>query len=212
MSKDKMTIHRALAELKLIDSRIEKAIVTIEATGIIQQGGLVNEIAAEADFIKNAKAKLQSAEALMIRKAAIKSAIVQSNSQTEVIIDEVTFTVADAINYKSLIEFRKQLILTLNSNYIDSMIKFTRINEQVRTVALDNARTMIGKQGDDRVKPTDKDVAAIYDPFVKRMSAKLVDPLDVKSLTEQLQDEVDEFEAEIDAVLSESNSVTFIEI
>ncbi|GAG45819.1 unnamed protein product, partial [marine sediment metagenome] len=33
MKKEKMTIHRALAELKLIDSRIMKAVGSLESSG-----------------------------------------------------------------------------------------------------------------------------------------------------------------------------------
>ena len=71
---------------------------------------------------------------------------------------------------------------------------------------------MIGKQGDDSVKPNDEDVKNIVEPFVKRNEFHLVDPLKIEETIEQLQIEVDEFEVEVDAVLSEINALTEIEI
>ena len=72
-----MTIHRALAELKLIDSRIEKAIESINPTGLMQAGGLVDKRFTKEDFETEAKAKFQSVTDLIDRKNKIKGAIVQ---------------------------------------------------------------------------------------------------------------------------------------
>ncbi len=71
---------------------------------------------------------------------------------------------------------------------------------------------MIGREGDNNVKPTDEDVRAIVEPFIKRNAVTLVDPLNVEVLVENLQKEVDDFEVEVDAVLSETNAITIIEI
>ena len=60
MEKSKMTIHRALAELKLIDSRIEKAINIVEPTGLMQLGKLVNGFYSKDEFEKEVKSKYQS--------------------------------------------------------------------------------------------------------------------------------------------------------
>lgn len=79
-----MTIHRALAELKLIDSKIEKAISIIEPTGVMQTNKLVNNFYKKEDFEKEAKAKYQSVIDLIERKNKIKSAIVIANGITEV--------------------------------------------------------------------------------------------------------------------------------
>lgn len=210
--KTKMTIHRALAELKLIDSKIEKSISVIDPTGLRQEGKLVNGFAEQTEFEENAKAKLQSVNDLINRKTAIKSAIVKANGTTPVIIAEKSMTIADAINFKTVIIYKKQLIAQLSSKHNSTKSHFTTENEKMKQVALDNAKIMIGKQGDDRVKPTDEDVKNIVEPFVKRNEFHLVDPLKVGSLVESMQKEVEDFEIEVDAVLSEINAITIIEI
>jgi len=211
MTKEKMTIHRALAELKLIDSKIEKAIASVEPTGVMQANKPVNGFYKKEDFETEAKAKFQSVVDLIERKNKIKSTIVAANGITQVEISGVKMTIADAINFKSVIVFKKNLIATLVKKHNAVKSKFTVENEKVNNVALENAKIMIGKQGDDRVKPTDEDVENIVEPFVKRNEFHLVDPLKVEELTEKLQNEVNNFEVEVDAVLSEINAITVIE-
>lgn len=206
-----MTIHRALAELKLIDSKIEKAISVIEPTGVMQANKPVNSFYKKEDFETEAKAKFQSVVDLIERKNKIKSAIVTANGVTQVEISGVKMTISDAINFKSVVVFKKNLIATLIKKHNAVKSKFTVENEKVNNVALENAKIMIGKQGDDRVKPTDEDVKNIVEPFVKRNEFHLVDPLKVEELTEKLQNEVNNFEVEVDAVLSEINAITVIE-
>lgn len=206
-----MTIHRALAELKLIDSKIEKAISVIEPTGVMQTNKPVNGFYKKEDFETEAKAKFQSVVDLIERKNKIKSAIVTANGVTQVEISGVKMTISDAINFKSVIVFKKNLIATLVKKHNAVKSKFTVENEKVNNVALENAKIMIGKQGDDRVKPTDEDVKNIVEPFVKRNEFHLVDPLKVEELAEKLQNEVNNFEVEVDAVLSEINAITVIE-
>lgn len=212
MTKVKMTIHRALSELKLIDSRIEKQISLIEPSGLMQKDKLVNNIYTKEYFEKETKAKLQSATDLIERKNKIKSAIVKANGSTYVTIGENKMTIADAINFKTVIAVKKNLIAILQKKHNVVVSKFNLENEKINNVALENAKIMIGKQGDDRVKPNDDDVKAIVEPFVKRNEFHLVDPLKVDSLIETLQFEVEEFEVEVDAVLSEINALTEIEI
>lgn len=214
MTKIKMTIHRALAELKLIDSRIEKSITMISPTGLQQNGKMVgvNVNLTEDEFKAEAKSKYQSVTALIDRKMLIKSAIVKANGETIVTIGYNEMSISDAITFKQIIEFKKQLILSLASKHSNVMGKLNTKNEEVNKVALDNAKIMIGKQDDGSVKPTDEDVKAIVEPFVKRNEYHLIDPLKIEALTEKLQEEVDEFDVEVDAVLSEINAITIIEI
>ena len=208
----KMTIHRALAELKLIDSKIEKAISVIEPTGIMQVNKLVNNFYKKEDFENDAKSKYQSVIDLIERKNKIKSAIVTTNGITEVEISGIKMTIADAINFKSIIVFKKNLIATLIKKHNAIKSKFTIENEKIEKIALENAKIMIGKEGDNKIKPTDEDVKNIIEPFVKRNEFHLVDPLKVEELTEKLQKEVSDFEVEVDAALSEVNAITIIEI
>lgn len=209
MTKQKMTIHRALAELKLIDSRIEKGINNVEPTGLMQEGKLVNGFYPKDDFEKEAQAKLQSVTDLIDRKNDIKSAITKANGTTIVEIAGKKMTISDAINYKTVIGFKKALIKQLVNKHNQAKAKVEQNNKQVDDNALRLAEAALQK---DNVKINDGDAVAITEPYIKKNKFTLVDPLKVEELEEKLQTEVNEFEAEVDAVLSEINALTIIEV
>lgn len=208
----KITIHRALTELKTLDARINKAINNIIPIGIQQEGKLVNNIYDKDTFIANAKENYQSINDLVDQKVKIKSAIIQSNSTTTITIDKQLMTVADAINFKTIIIHKEDLINTFVGFLNSCRAKQNKETERIEQIALDNAKIMLGKQTDNSVQPTDKDVREIMEPFIARNKLNLIDPLDLDTTIKKLQLEVDNFSTEIDAVLSESNATTFIEI
>lgn len=209
MEKQKMTIHRALAELKTIDSKIEKAITQIEPTGIYQDGKLVNNFYKREDFEKDAKAKLQSVNDLIDRKNKIKTAIVKANGITQVKINNHEMTIADAINFKQVIEFKRKLILTLELKHKSAKANAEQNNNKVDENALRLAEAALQK---DNVKINDGDAVAITEPYLKKNRFHLLDPLNVEQLINALEQEVEDFESEVDAVLSEINAITLIEI
>lgn len=208
--KEKMTIHRALAELKTIDSRIEKAINEFTPTVIYQEKKITKEH--KNLFEENVKSQFQSINDLIIRKAQIKKAIIYSNSITNVKIGEKTMSVADAIFYKTLMGLKFQFLNSIKSKHSGAKAKMNLENEQIERTALDNAKIMLGKQGDDKVKATDDDVKNLVEPFIERNIYKLSDVLNIEKQIEKIELENSEFLLNVDACLSESNATTFIEL
>lgn len=207
----KVTIHRALSELKIIDDRIQKSISTLEPVGLMQKGKKVNNQYDQDEFENKAKSKYQSAVDLIKRKNEIKTKIVDSNANTKVKIGDEIMSVADAITKKTTIDFRKMLLERLKNVRNQAQSRANTENERIKEVALNNAQIMLGKEGGD-VKPNDKDVENIMNPFIERNEIQIVDPLGVEDLIEKLEREIEDFETEVDAVLSESNAITFIEL
>ena len=208
MSTEKMTIHRALSELKLIDAKIEKQTAEINPTGIHQKNKLVNGYISEADFNTAAKSKLDSVTDLIKRKNKIKSAIVNSNGKTDVTVGDKKMTVADAINFKAIIKFKQKLIDTLKQRHKAVVGELNKSNEAVNANCQKLLEYSFGK---DNVKVTKDDMEAISRPYLENNQFHLADPLKVDTTVEQMEKEVSEFEMEVDAVLSEINAVTFIE-
>ena len=85
-------------------------------------------------------------------------------------------------------------------------------NEKVERIALENAQRMLDVSGENKVRPDDEDVKKITEPFISRHELQLVDPLNAEKKARALKEEVEEFESEVDACLSEINAVTFIEV
>jgi len=211
-NKEKMSLHRALAELKVIDSRIEKTIDLLEPTGIMQKDKLVNGRYKKEEFVANAISKYQSVTDLIARKNKIKAAIVAANSVTYVEINGVRMTISDAINFKSVISLKKNLWGALSKKHSVVNAKLNIENEKVNMTALENAKLVLGKSDEGKVKPTDADVKAIIEPFVTRNEYHIVDPIGVESVIDKLYNEITGIELEVDAALSEINAVTFIVI
>lgn len=212
MQTEKMTIHRALSELKVIDKRIQKAVENFKPVSLMQNGKLINNPVAVEGFNLKAQADYQSINDLFERKRRIKSAVVKANSETIVRVGGKEMSIADAIYYRVINQMQKDLSAIFNQAYTKATRTATERNEEVKRVGLKNAQIMLGKDGDTKIKPTDKDVAEIMNPYIERNQFSIVDPLNIDGEAERIYDEALLFDSEIDAVLSEANATTVIEI
>lgn len=205
---EKVTIHRALSELKLIGAKIQKGIEEINPSGIAQKDKLVNQVYQRDEFEKNAKKKFQSVTDLIDRRNRIKSAIVKANGVTEVEVAGEKMTIADAINLKAVVQFKKSLIDTLKKRHNQAKANLEKNNTQVEANALQLAQVALQKEG---VKIGDDDAQKVIKPFLDANLFSLIDPIGVEKTIEEMEKKLGDFEAEVDAVLSEINAVTFIE-
>lgn len=206
---ERMTIHRALSELKLIGAKIEKQIEEIIPSGIMQKDKLIGGIYQKEDFEKKAKSSFQSVVDLIERRNKLKSAIVKANGATNVTIAKETMLIADAINLKAVIGLKKNLIVMLTKRHNGVKAELEKKNAQVDANALQLASVALQKQN---VKVGDDDVQKVTGPFLEANKFVLVDPIGIEKKLEEMGKQIADFEAEVDAVLSEINAVTFIEI
>ena len=204
-----MTIHRALSELKLMDSRIGNQTRSLEPCGLYQKGKLINNHIKEEDFAVNAQSLFQSVTDLITRKNRIKTAIVESNSKTLVIVAGKEMTVADAINFKNIIVYKTTLLELLKNKYKFYLAEMNRNNETVENNVQRIPEATFGKEN---VKVGKEDLDAVRKPYMEANEFHLFDPLKVQEKIDTLTKEIEDFKVEVDAVLSESNAITFIEI
>lgn len=205
---EKVTIHRALSELKLIGAKIQKGIDELQPSGIVQKDKLVNNVYQKEDFEKKAKEGFQSVMDLIDRRNRIKSAIVKANGVTVVDIAGEKMTIADAINLKAVIGFKKAVNESLKKKHNGAKANLEKNNTQIDANALQLAQVALGKQG---IKIGDDDVQKVTGQYLYANKFSLVDPIGVDNKVSELEKKVSDFEAEVDAVLSEINAVTFIE-
>lgn len=205
---EKVTIHRALSELKLIGAKIQKGIDELNPSGIVQKDKLVNNVYQKDEFEKKAKEGFQSVMDLIDRRNRIKSAIVKANGITEVEIAGEKMTIADAINLKAVIGFKKSVNESLKKKHNGAKANLEKNNAQIDANALQLAQVALGKQG---IKIGDDDVQKVTGQYLDANKFSLVDPIGVENKVSELEKKVGDFEAEVDAVLSEINAVTFIE-
>jgi len=204
----KMSLHRALGEIKLIDSKIEKKTASLVPVGIYQGTKKIGTIELDA-FKTAAKSNYDSIMSLIVRKNAIKNLIVAANAITVVEIGNKSMTIADAINYKSLIEYKKELLERLKIAQKANLAELERNNNVVNA----NLQSLLEKAlGKDAVKTSGDEVEAISKPYLEKNEWKFYDPLGITQLIEGLDKEISDFELEVDYKLSEINATTFIEV
>lgn len=208
-AKEQLSIHKALSELKLIDSKISKKIGTSNPTGLLR-----NEKVGQGynvprnEFESNVKSNHQSILDLMDRRNRLKKAIAKSNSFTVVKINGKEMTIVEAINEKSMLTYKKMMLERYKSNLATSKAQITTSSDNLEIEALKLASGILGKEVDKEEK-TAQDIMV---PFIEARKFELCDPLNVKKFIVELEDEIDNFESEIDFVLSEANALTKIEI
>ncbi len=203
-----MSVTRGLAELKLLADRIEKTIEQSKYVALKNGDKPVNGYKNDDEFKGNAKSNYDSVMALIKRRQAIKSAIVQSNATTNVVIGGVTMTVAEAIERKGSISLEKQLLEELSDQYNSVLLAVQRENVKVQ----ERLDKLVESSFGQNTKVRDDQYESIAKPFLEKNEASVVDPLDAKSIIAKLSASIAEFEAEVDFTLSTSNAITMITI
>lgn len=211
MNTEKMTIHKALCELKILDDRISKAqsempFVTCQKKQADTVGGVKIE-----DYQKQVKAAYQKTRDLIARRNAIKQAVVLSNAETTVVFNDFSFTVAEAIDMKNHgIAYYKCLLETLESQYAAATKKSEQQNgEKLEARADDYIKSVYGTTS---LKNISDEMNSARKTFIDSQTFVVIDPLDIKKCMEELETFISDFTVNVDAALSVSNATTEIEI
>ena len=213
MTTEKMTVHQALAELKTMDDRINKAMDMTYAIAVKHSAEKINGVSIK-DFKDQIVSNYQKVEDLMKRRDAMKRAVVLSNSNTKVTVAGKEMSVAEAIETKQHgVEYKKMLLSRMNKSYRDAQyILNTNNAEAVEKKAEQYVLSVIAAQPKDSKMSVDSDAMKnLRAEYIKNNSYDLIDPLDVVAAMEKLTDEINQFETAIDAALSVSNALTVIE-
>ena len=209
MTTEKMSVHRAMRERKMLEKKIEDAIqnlsfVTFTTKGADSVSGVKKD--KKMEFMRSDYQQLND---WLAREQAIDIAIAQSNATATVVIAGMTYTVAQAIKMKnSIIEAKHCLLIKMidQLNYAQRNIESNNRNLENR--ANDRLRAIFGNV----TSANAQDAEAAKKAFVENETCVMVDPLNIEKVIKDLRNEIDAFSSEVDAVLSESNAVTMIEI
>jgi hypothetical protein len=189
------SITRSLVELKTLDNRILKTIEQTSFTSFKTKSrntGLTSD-----DFRKNATANFDSICDLIIRRDKIKNAIVLSGRK---------MSVSQAIEFKHTIQYKRELVAKLRDQRQIVTIESENHRNRVQTKVDENIRIICGKDA----KADAQSIQAITDGITKGDPIEIFDPLGIDKIIADLETEVEDFSANIDFVLSESNAITQI--
>ena len=209
MHKEILNVHKALAELKILDDRIIKAIkegnyVAANKHSNKQIKGIEIE-----DYKKIMTGGYDKVKDLVARRTAIKKAVVLSNAKTEVAVNGVKYTVAEAIEMRNHgIVFDELLLQELGEQYRRAQLEIARNNAEIDKRAENYVVSCYGS----KEKVESAEMEESRKTFVKNNTFELLDPLKILEKMEELEEKISKFKSEIDSVLSVSNAVTEIEI
>ena len=209
MIHEKMTVHKALAELKTLDDRINSEITGSVFVRANRHNNMKIFGKTVPDFMADTESSYQSVKALINRRNAMKRAVVLSNAVTKVEIGGVEYTVAEAIE--------------MNNHGMENLVGLRNcLREQYSSVK----RMVESENGDKLVKACENYIQATFGTKEKinnpdiEMAQKvymtnntydIVTGLDIEKVIKELTDRIDAFKAEVDSALSVSNALTVIE-
>jgi hypothetical protein len=206
----KITVTEGLNELKLYDSKIEKAIDNLKLIGAkkksVDKVGVVNV----EKFVVDAKAAHQSIMDLIRNRNTLKAAIVKSNAITYLEIGDKTMTVAEAIERKNSIQYEKDLLLAMKAQYASATVTVNKENTKVDNKVDELIQSFVSR---DTTKKFDKNEQTAVEALYREQNEwELVDPLNLFDLMTKLEADIDTFESQVDGKLSLCNATTFIEL
>lgn len=211
MTTEKITVHKALAELKLLDDRINEAIVNgIYCVANKHSNDKINGVPLD-EYVKIMQGRYDKAVDLIKRQAAIKKAVVLSNAITKVKISDVEYTVAEAIWMKNHgVEFDKLLMTHMKRHYDMAQMQIKQQNGKELEERAD--QYVVAIYGQKEGKTNTADIEKVKADFLTTNQYELVDPLHVLEKIDDLEKKINDFMAEVDSALSVSNALTEITI
>lgn len=215
MNNEKMTVHKALAELKIIDDRISNAIMN--GTYVIANKHSNTKIHGMTidDFKTSMRADFQKVSDLISRRNAIKRAVVSSNAVTKVKVGDVEMTVAEAIDSKNHgMVFKNTFKNYIERQYACAKNEFDKNSGDFLEKRAENyVLSVIQAQPKDSKMAVDSDAMKnLRSQYIKDNAYDIIDPIGVKNVIDDLDNEISGFLTEVDAALSVSNALTVIEI
>ena len=203
-NKVKMSITRALAQVKLIESKLGKAFAgfDVEINGKLKYfPNFTTE-----QFEKEALVEVNSFEDLFKNRLKIKSAIARANIDTKISLFGTEYSIIELIDLKNSSQYKKNVYTNLVNNY--TKCKSDVINQDVK---IENEVSKQVEVANSNKTQVSKDLTATLTETYKTLWGGKIVGLDINKISKEKED-LDKLVAEIDMILSEINSKTEIEV
>lgn len=207
-----ISVTRALATLKNLDAKIERAIPQLQlvtiSTGTGNSLALSDSKLTVEQFGEKAKQAEQAVSDMITERAKLKAAVIQSNAVTKVTIGSKEMTVAEAIEAKKSIGFKAQLLANLRKQWLGVNVQFNRANDAFQS-KLDTAEGLVSTRDK---KATEEEIELATKGIKLRQTPAIQDPLGLSDYIERLEAEIQDFTLNVDFALSEVNAKTEISV
>ena len=212
----KLTLTEALAELKLLDKKIDKKIYELNLGKFYlidykvgkEKVTRKNKLT-EQEIKDKAGSILQSLTDLMENRKILKAKIAEKNAVTKVTVNGKDYTIVEAIERKNNLSKEKEVVEILLSQLDSINRKVTDINERANK----EVDTLLeAKLSSDSKNQNAQEIENLTKILLENKIATIIDPLNINEIVEKLQNDIDEFERQVDVALSIVNATTYIEI
>lgn len=210
----KISITRALAELKRLDDRLNRMTTdqSIFVSVAVGQGDK-QKVLGVSDTVQNVVSQIQSnrdrVNSMIEQRAKIKAAVVASNAATKVKLGSREMTVAEAIELKKSIDVRRNILATYRRQVTQANALVAKQNAALEVQIETNLATIYGNE---KGKVDASMFEAIAKPQREQKEASLIDPIKINDLIKSLEEDISLVETELDFSLSEINAKTEIEV
>ena len=204
MSQQEMSITQALAELKLLRKRFDGVLDDAKFVALKTKTRPVDT----DKFSRSAQGSFQSFSDLLDRYNRIKAAIVVSNATARVKVGGRDYSVAEAVERKRSIDTERRCLALMQQQWQQVQREYEHHN-QTQQERLD--KLVLQELGKDN-KTSVEVVQNLTDAFWKNNKAEVVDPLGLEQRIKDYSKDIEEFELNVDWVLSEANGRVMIKV
>ena len=208
---NKISLTRALAEIKILKDRIEKAAREINFVGVGLGASKVPTNRAYRDaksFEEASKSSFNSWQDLMNRRALLKRKINAANAVTMVTVGSKQMTIAEAVELKGQVAAKQDLI-----NRMKGALVSTEREMREAEAKLDlEVEKLAASVKNDNPEKTAETVKALRNLASETKKPVLLDPLGLQERIKTMESELSDFTLNVDFALSEVNAKTEIEV
>lgn len=213
MTKKTITIQEALRAIKLT----EKKIAATNQAGLLvavsyKDKAVVGNTTSLAKFNEQARANFQSNMDLIKYYHELKGKVAEKNALTEISIAGRKMSVSAAIEYKTSLVLERSMLDKLRSEYARA-VKEMQLSEQKLQQDAENAATaMFSGTAMTPERKSSDEYRKVIEDYKAARAVSIADPVKAEEEIKKLQDFIDDFDAEIDNLLTLSNVNTTIEL
>ena len=212
-----MSLYRALALRKSTKQRIEKEIGSVKfVETTVGTSGTVSGISV-ASVEKTIQGNYDRIQALFENFNKLNKAITAANagvtkdstSIKTTVVNGEKMTLADIIQAKTYLHYMNMLLKAMSNQLTNAKMKI-EMNAQIVSDRCDTFLANMG--GGDKATLSKDDVAAYSKQFHDNNDLRLVDPIGLENVVNDLCAKLEDFAVEIDARNSELNASTIIDV
>lgn len=205
----KLSLTRALAQVKLYTDRINTEIRNLQPTTPLKGGQLVEHPhLTEEDFISKFEAAMQSITDLRENKRIIQSAIIKANNETTLVINDCTYTIIEAIKRKEDILVDKDILHKL----VNSHKKVKTYVENNNLALHQEIQSILNSKASSSAQQSKTFIDEVTANMNTLSNATMINEVAVEELIKSMDNDISTFIAEVDMALSEVNAKTEIEV